>query len=260
MNVPRASSGDLCDAPPPYALVAFDCDSTLSELEGIDELVSAAPGPVRTAVERMTRRAMAGELALEQVYRERLERVRPTRAALAAVGARYVETVLPHAVELVAALQALEKRVVIVSGGLQDAVRVLGAHLGLPVADVHAVPLEFDEHGNYAAVDAQHPLARSGGKPELLSQLGAAAGGPVALVGDGATDLEAAGVVARFVAYGGVAHRPLIHAAARVRCDAPDLAALVPLLCSPTEVRELARTGEHAALLAAAPPYSETKP
>ena len=49
------------DSAPPYGTIAFDCDSTLSAIEGIDELAAIA-GVTRESVERLTAQAMAGEL------------------------------------------------------------------------------------------------------------------------------------------------------------------------------------------------------
>src|SRR5258706_3830233 len=109
----------LPDAPPPYRTCLFDCDSTLSAIEGIDELA----GSLRQDIGELTRRAMAGELSLESVYGLRLERIRPSRAAVEALGAQYVQHLVPGACELIAALRFLGKRVCIVSGGLAPAVR-----------------------------------------------------------------------------------------------------------------------------------------
>ena len=208
-------SGALPDRPPPYATVVFDCDSTLAAIEGIDELA----GEQRAELRAITDRAMAGEVPLEEVFGLRLERVRPTRSEVERIGQRYVETLLPGARELVARLRADGVRVLILSGGLLPAVRALGRHLGLPDSDVHAVDLSFDSEGGYVDFDRTSPLARSGGKPELLRRLAIAR--PAALVGDGATDLEclSAGAVDRFVAFTGVARRPAVIERARVRAE-----------------------------------------
>ena len=103
-------------APPPYGTIVFDCDSTLSTIEGVEDLPRAAEG----AVHALTERGMNGEVPLEAVYGARLELIRPTRDEVAGVGRRYVETLVPGAVELLAALRFLEKRVRIVSGGLRS--------------------------------------------------------------------------------------------------------------------------------------------
>ncbi|MHC4263759.1 MAG: haloacid dehalogenase-like hydrolase, partial [Planctomycetota bacterium] len=128
----------LPDAPPPYASVVFDCDSTLSTIEGIDELA----GEHREELRRITDRAMAGEVPLEEVFGLRLERVQPTEAQVAAIGRRYVQTIVPGAASLIAELRAAGVRVRILSGGLLPAVRELGESLGIATHDIHAVGIQ----------------------------------------------------------------------------------------------------------------------
>lgn len=238
-----SDSAEIRDLPPPYGTIVFDCDSTLSAIEGIEEVARD-----NAEVARLTREAMEGRIALEEVYGRRLELVRPTRAAVEAVGRRYVETLLPNVIALVAALQALEKRVCIVSGGLLPAVRAVGRALSLRSEDVHAVDLRFDARGDYAGFDSASPLARRGGKVTVIEAL-RRPGERLALVGDGATDLEAARHAERFIAFGGVERRAEVLAAARVRCLDPDFRALVPHLLVPEEIARLAGTSEHRALV-----------
>ncbi len=236
----------LADAPPPYRTVVFDCDSTLSAIEGVEALA----GPEHAAeIARLTERAMAGEVALEEVFGLRLERLRPTRAAVAAIGRRYVETALPNARALVQALRALDKRVVVVSGGLLPAVRHLADWLG--AHETHAVDLRFDPQGAYAGFDEGSPLARTGGKIEVLGTLAAQDGAPpLVFVGDGATDVEAGHLAARFVAFGGVVRREPVFERAAVHATSPDFRDLVPLLLAPAERERLAHDPDHAALVA----------
>ena len=105
--------------------VVFDCDATLSALEGIDEL--AAQAGVAAEVSTLTHRAMNGDIPLEAIYGERLALIRPPRASLAAIARRYQETIVPGAREIIAALQARSIKTAIVSGGLLDAVLPLAA-------------------------------------------------------------------------------------------------------------------------------------
>jgi hypothetical protein len=72
---------------------------------------------------------MAGEIPLEAVYGRRLALLEPDRAAIDALGRKYVASALPHARELFAALHALGKRTCIVTGGIRQAVFALAAHL-----------------------------------------------------------------------------------------------------------------------------------
>jgi phosphoserine phosphatase len=237
----------LSDSPPPYGTIVFDCDSTLSRIEGIEELAHEC----RDQVSELTAQAMDGLLPLEQAYGARLDLISPMLSAVEAVGDLYLREALPNAAELVAALHALDKRVVIVSGGLLPAVRPFARALGIEAQDrVHAVDINFDSEGRYIGFDEASPLARSGGKISILRSISLAAGaGQVAFIGDGATDLEAAGEVARFIAFGGVVRRPAVFDAAKVTLELADLAGLVPLLFSSEELASLARLGQHAALL-----------
>jgi phosphoserine phosphatase len=240
------------DHPPPYGTVVFDCDSTLSALEGIDEL-AAIVGVDGAEIAALTERAMQGELALEAVYGARLERLRPDRAAVEELGRRYVAAALPHARDLMAALLALDKRVFVVSGGLKQAVEALTDALGLPREGLHAVEVFHGRSGSYQGWDELSPLARSGGKLEVLRELARGdRGGGVVLIGDGVTDLEAASSARRFVAFAGVARRASVLERAAVRCERADLAALLPLIVAEDELQRLALEPGFAALLHAA--------
>jgi len=250
--MPAAVTSAVSDSPPPYGTIAFDCDSTLCSIEGVDELARLRP-QLCEHVQRLTSHAMNGELALEHVYRARLEALRPDLAALEQLGRAYAAALAPHARELVAALHALEKRVAIVSGGLRIPVLHVARQLGIPEELVHAVEVFHDRAGNYAGFDESSPLARCGGKLELARALAASdRRGGLAFVGDGTTDLEAAPAARRFVAFAGFAARPAVLERAAAATRSHDFAALVPWLLAPHERQRLAEVGGHDTLLAAA--------
>ena len=239
----------VTDAAPPYGTVAFDCDSTLSGLEGVDELADLC-GVDGGEVAALTERAMAGEIPLEDVYAERLELLAPDAATIERLAGRYWERRVKNAERLIAALGALDKRVCVVSGGVLRAVALFAERLGIERENVFAVEVFHDRGGAYAGFDELSPLARAGGKLDVLRELSSAdRGGGAVLVGDGATDLEAAPAARRFVAFGGVVRRPAVHEAARVHCDHADLARLLPLLASPDEIDRLRTLAEHTPLL-----------
>ncbi len=222
-------------APPPpaqprvprgrFASVIFDCDSTLSEIEGIDVLAHRC----RDQVVQLTEAAMRGEIALEEVYGRRLSVVQPTRGEIDALGDKYVEMMVPGAREVVNGLRASGVTVYIVSGGIRNAVLVLSRALGLADDAVFAVDVHFHDDGSYAGFDTASPLARSGGKRALLESWGDKLERPAMFVGDGATDLEAKPVVDCFVAFAGVVARPNVVAGADVVVRTADLTPLLPL-------------------------------
>lgn len=194
---------------PRFRTVLFDCDSTLSTIEGVDELARDHP-----EVHALTEAAMRGEVPLEEVYGRRLEIVRPSRAAVDALGRRYIETMVPGTRETVRALLDAGVRVRVISGGLRPAVVALARELGLEDDDVAAVDVYFSADGAYAGYDSTSPLARSGGKRVVVEEWLPELARPILMVGDGATDLEVQGLVDRFVAFAGVVARPAVIAAA----------------------------------------------
>lgn len=207
-------------------VVVFDCDSTLSSIEGIDELARRAGAGDLIAA--LTNDAMDGRVPMEDVYGRRLDLVRPGAADLAWLGERYVATLVEGARETVAALAAEGREVHVVSGGVRQPVAHVAGALGLPDARVHAVAVLLDEHGRYAGWDQAAPTARSGGKAEVVGRI--AAGRPAVMVGDGVTDLEARAAGARVVGYGGVAVRPKVRDGADAWLNGPSLLPLLEVL------------------------------
>jgi phosphoserine phosphatase len=211
-----------------YRSVVFDCDSTLSALEGIEELAAAQ----RREVETLTDAAMRGAVPLEEVYGRRLDLIRPDRAAVDALVDRYIDGLVDDAVDTVRALTAAGVEVRIISGGLLPAILGLARHMDIPESAVSAVAIHFDEAGAYAGFDDAAPAARAGGKAEVVRAWKSAPPwlpGPVMFVGDGATDLEARSEVDLFVAYAGVVARPAVVDAAPVVVRSRSLSPILPL-------------------------------
>src|SRR5579859_1406469 len=112
-----------------FQTVVLDCDSTLTRIEGVDEL--AGMRGCREEVATLTAAAMAGEVALDAVFASRLERIQPTEADLARLGELYSATLAEDAADVVAALRWLETEVVVVSGSFRQALEPLADALGL---------------------------------------------------------------------------------------------------------------------------------
>ena len=184
---------------------------------------------------------MRGEVPLEDVYGHRLELIRPSRERMALVARRYIEALVPDARETVAALRAEGVAVRVLSGGLLPAVAALAESLGIARADVEAVDIRFDADGRYIGFDTTSPLARSGGKLEVLARWRPALPAPVMLVGDGATDLEGRPAVDAFVGFAGVIARGPVVAAADVVIHARSLAPVFALAMGDDAPSEPAR-------------------
>ena len=208
-----------------FGTVIFDCDSTLSEIEGISELARDH----RAEIDALTDEAMRGSIPLEQVYKKRLELVRPPRGRILGLGARYIQTLVPHAYETVARLKSEGIHVRIMSGGLRQAVLIVARELGIEDEAVDAVDVYFNEDGSYAGFDESSPLAYSGGKLAVVQRIIEQLPRPIMLVGDGATDLEARPAIDMFVGFAGVIARPPVVAQADIVVHERSLAPIVAL-------------------------------
>ncbi len=230
---------------PRYQNVIFDCDSTLSRVEGIDELANH-PDTVRQVVD-LTNAAMEGRIGLEQVYGKRLNILKPTRGALRLLKEAYKKNLVPDADRLITALKILGHNVYIVSGGLLDPVREFGLSLGIDSKNIKAVEVEFDElSGDWwqqqdsqwqqSYLDyTQSDLAESDGKARIIEDLLVHKQGRSLLVGDGVSDLLARHAVDLFVGFGGVVQRQRVRDEADVFVECDSLAPLL-LLASGSDV------------------------
>jgi phosphoserine phosphatase len=223
-----------------FDLIFFDCDSTLSTIEGIDELARLKGKELRVSV--LTNKAMNGDLDLSEVYGKRLKAIRPTRGQLKEIEERYYETLVEDAREVVAALHFIGKKVFIISGGLEDAVRGFGRRLGVPIENIRAVPLEYnqlagewwrnDEPNQHQATYLEYvegPLTVSTGKPQIIQELAGKHYGRRFMVGDGSSDLATRSVVDLFVGYGGVVARDKVKQESEVFVQTASLAPILPL-------------------------------
>lgn len=207
-----------------FDIICFDCDSTLSKIEGIDEL--ARREGLGTEMARLTNAAMNGEVKLEAVYGQRLSAIRPNKQSIDWLAEAYIAERVDGVEEVFAQLLALGKTVHIVSGGLRQAILPLARYLGLPEAQVHAVDVYFNKDGSYQHFEENSPLARNGGKAEICRQL-LKPDSKLAMVGDGNTDMEAKQAGAYVVGFGGVVDRAIVRELADVYCPEANLKAVL---------------------------------
>lgn len=235
-----------------YDLIFFDCDSTLSTIEGVDELARLKGKEGRVGL--LTQKAMDGELDLADVYGKRLKAIRPTRGQLEMIEQLYWDRIVPDAQEVIAALKMIEKEVFIISGGLADAVEGFGKRLGVAPDHIRAVTLEYNElsgewwrYYDFASQKGQSyldydegPLTVSAGKPHVVSELAGERFGKRFLIGDGASDLATRGNgIDLFVGFGGVVVREKVEHEADVFIYPNTLAPVLPLATGRTGLEAL---------------------
>lgn len=210
-----------------YEVICFDCDSTLSNIEGIDELARWAG--VGEAMAKLTDAAMNGELPLEAVYGLRLETIKPDRASIEKLADVYIQDLVDGVKEVFAALLGQGKEVHIISGGLRQAILPLAEVLGVEDSHVHAVGINFNADGSYLNFDENSPLAKSGGKAEVCRQL-LQGKSSLVMIGDGKTDMEAKQPGVTVIGFGGVCDRAVVRELADQFVDEADLTAVLPLI------------------------------
>jgi len=202
-----------------FDVICFDCDSTLSKIEGIDELARRVG--LGEEMSKLTDAAMNGIVPLEAVYEKRLSLIRPDQNSIDWLADLYIAEIVDGVKEVFAALLAQDKTVHIISGGLRQAILPLAKHLGLPESHVHAVDVYFNEDGSYGHYDLNSPLARTGGKAVIVGSL--IAQGSLAMIGDGKTDLEAKQAGAYVLGFGGVVDRAIVRELADFYTTEPSL-------------------------------------
>jgi len=195
-----------------YNSIVLDVDSTLSGIEGIDWLAALRGPEMLQWSASLTERAMRGELPIEAVYAERMKAVQPSAREIEALGAEYVERVAPGARETLMELRNCGIDLLMVSGGLREAIIPLAKELGVAERSLYAVSVFFDEAGEYAGFENTSLLTQQQGKRITVQGLGLKT--PILAVGDGMTDSEMKPVVTNFAAYTGFTRRkPVIERA-----------------------------------------------
>lgn len=233
---------------PPYEHIFFDCDSTLTTVEGIDVLADTLGK--RQRVEELTNAAMNGELDLEEVYAKRLSTLQPTHQQVMDIRRSYKRHVVEDASRVVTALQGLGHKVYIISGGLADPVIEFGIYLGIPRSQIRAVDITYNQLSgqwwedsatgtNRYLTHSDGALTISNGKAQIVRELLGEQTGRSMLIGDGHSDLLAGQAVDLFVGYGGVVTRQIVKENAPVFINSRSMAPLLALAGGPAALRLL---------------------
>lgn len=178
----------------------FDCDSTLSLIEGIDVL--ATMNGVGKDVHAITKRCMSTTGLSLEVYRQRLDLVQPNVHQINQLAALYSENCATGVKETLQVLQRLNKKIYILSAGLKLAVEQFAQTIGLTPSQVVAVEVYFDDGGHYIGFDERSSLVQPKGKATKIESI-LKPNERALLIGDGISDWEASDSVTRFVGFAG---------------------------------------------------------
>jgi len=220
----------------PVSAIVFDCDSTLSSIEGIDFL--AKNNGVGDAVKSLTSDAMGKTGLTPDIYQQRLDLVIPRREQVYALGHQYFAHRSPDITDVINLFKRLKKEVYLVSSGVNPAVRIFGEMLQIPPENVFAVDLRFDQQGNFLDFERSSPLVSNDGKRTILQQL-KNKHEDIIHIGDGLNDIVTLDLVTRFIGYGGVAYRKNIAELCKYYINTLSLTPLIPLTLTNDETMSL---------------------
>lgn len=219
----------------PLDAVIFDCDGTLSLVEGIIEL--ARQNGILDQICALTEKAMGESGVNTLLYRQRLELVKPELAQTIALADTYQQHLTPDVDHVITTLQQLGKAVFVVSAGMKQAVEPFAAKLNIPTKNVYSVDIKFDANGKYQDFDADSPLVRQHGKAEIVAVLRKKYA-RIAHIGDGMNDAEAAHCVDLFIGYGGSFFRQKIADLSDAYIDSKSIASVLSFLLTPEEANK----------------------
>jgi len=166
--------------------VCFDVDSTVIQEEGIDVLAdSLGKGK---AVAEWTAKAMNGGVTFQEALAARLSLIEPSRSAIEDCLKNNPLQLTPGVDEVISELQNRGTAVYLVSGGFRIMIEPVADILSVPIKNIYANHILFDDDGNYAGFDENEPTSRSKGKPKALEMIKGENGyETMVMVGDGAT-------------------------------------------------------------------------
>ena len=212
-----------------FGLIAFDMDSTLINIECVDEIAAAAGK--KDEVAAITEAAMRGEIAdYKQSLRQRV-------ALLAGVSVRHLEDVYkrrlqlnPGAEKLVAACRAAGMKVLLVSGGFTFFTDRIRDRLAIDFTRSNVLGIEDGKLTGAMVDQPWGDICDGEEKRRMLlqtcAQLGIAASQAIAM-GDGANDLPMMSAAGLSVAYHA---KPRVREQAMVAINAGGLDRLLEVL------------------------------
>lgn len=220
----------------PIDFFFFDCDSTLSLIEGIDIL--ATQNSVASKVHEITERCMANTGLNIDDYRERLNLVCPTKKQIDQLALLYNQHTVSGAYEVIRLLHHLNKKVYIISSGIKAAIIPFAQALGIKPSEVLAVDIYFDKQGRYIGFDENSHLVHPYGKAIEIRHLFQTQQRTL-LLGDGISDLETKDIVTRFIGFSGLNSRELVKKHADFYINTTNIYSILPLGLTSRELKQL---------------------
>jgi len=201
----------------------IDFDSTLIEVEALDELATITLGHSARAakaieqIRETTRLGMEGVITIEESLRRRLTLLHAKKSDIQKLISVLKRRITPSFKRNKAFLKKHAANIFVMTSGFEEYVRPICKELGLRENHIFANSFLYDTKGNITGFDPKRLVSQPRGKVLQLEQL--APSGTVIVIGDGMTDYEMkeSGLVAEFIAFTeNVAREGVISVADRV--------------------------------------------
>jgi D-3-phosphoglycerate dehydrogenase len=194
----------------------IDFDSTLVEIETLDELARIALEdlPDRTerlnVIHRLTAEGMAGKIGFGESLRKRLAQLTARQEHIAMLVNLTRSRVTPSFREEARSLLSEVDELFVISGGFREIIIPVVAEFGIRADHVLANSFMFDAGGMIMGAEEANPMAHDLGKIAVARSLSLR--GSVIIVGDGHTDWQVAdaGVADAFIAFTENVARPAV--------------------------------------------------
>jgi len=212
-----------------FKLIAFDMDSTLINIECVDEIADAVGRKAEVAA--ITEAAMQGEITdYKESLRQRVDLLRGVSVADMDRIYRERLRINPGAAELVTACKRAGLKVLLVSGGFTHISDRVRDHLGIDYSRANQLEVQNDKLTGRMLAQPWGDICDGEEKRRMLLQtcelLGISAKQSIAM-GDGANDLPMMGEAGVSVAYHA---KPVVRAAANICINSGGLDRLLSVL------------------------------
>lgn len=172
----------------------FDFDSTLIQLEALDELAAIAlkgrkgSEDLLREIVAVTNQGMVGSISIEDSLIHRIHLMQANKRHIAELVKKLVKHITPSIWSNRDFFKRNSSRIYVVSSGFHEYIWPVVKKLGLRESNIFANRFVYGAAGEIVGFEMDNLLAKSGGKAEQVRKLGLH--GKVQVLGDGFTDYQ----------------------------------------------------------------------
>ena len=185
----------------------IDFDSTLVQVEGLDELAAISlngdpkKDEILDKIKKITNLGMEGSMPIDESLAMRIKLLRANKNHVQALINTLQNKITPSFLRNKEFFTNNWENTFIISSGFKEYIIPIAKKLDLPEKNIFANTFIFSDNGEILGFDKTNTLSRRNGKPEQLMALGL--NGDIYAIGDGFTDyqLKESGAATKFFAF-----------------------------------------------------------